>query len=710
MVKQSIYSTKTKKATTILNEAASLLASGKTDIAIKSFHKALKLDNTFVEGHFNLGLAYQQIGNSKKAIKHFEVATNLNPSDFEAYNNLGNLFIRENEYNKALFYFKKATSINPHLSEGFYNLGVTHMTMGQYEEAIKAYKASLAIYPHNSVVLNNLGVTLEKIGKSEEALKQFKKALKINPQNANAYANIGASLISSDLRKATEYFKKAVSCNPNLESAVYNLGVCLRMLGDTKGSIENFEKAIYLSPQFSPTYGQLYHQVRQVVDWKKADKIRKDMDILTKKDLAKHQLPVETPFVSVIYEENPKKNLEIAKAWSNYIAKKIAPFSKPYVFRKKLKSEKIKIGYLSNDFRNHATLHLILGLFKSHNKKKFEIYAYSYGEEDKSSYESEIKKNTIFRDIVNYTYLKAADLINKDEIDILVDLKGHTSNSRLEIPALRPAPIQVNYLGFPGTSGADFFDYFITDKIVTPKEDKKFYSEKLIYMPDSYQINDNKQNISSKFASRQDFFLPEDKFLFCSFNQPYKIGQEVFNSWMKILKAVPNSAICILDKNREQTINLAKEAEKQGVDPKRLIYCFPIKKEDHLKRLAFCDLALDTFTCNGMTTTSDALWAGLPVITLKGKHFASRVSASLLSAVGLPELIVKTPTEYTKLAINLSKNTDKLKQIREKLDKNKLSKPLFNTERVTLYLEDAYIKIWENYKKNKKPETITIKS
>ncbi len=697
---------KTKKAGMILNQGASLLAAGKTDEAIRAFQKALKLDSKIVAAHFNLGLSYQQKGDYSKAIKQFEQTVYLNPSDFEAFNNLGHLYMTQN-LDRALACFQKATRLNPHLSEGFYNLGVAYMAKGQYREAIKSYRTSLAIYPRNSIVLNNLGVTVEKIGKPKEAMKYYKKALKINPQNAQALANIGASLIYIDPRKSSEYFKKSIAADPNIESAAYNLGVALRILGDTRGSIYYFKKALSLNPHFSPTYGQLYHQIRETCDWKAAGQIKTMMKKLTGKDLLKKQLPAQTPFISAVYEENPQRNLDIACAWSRYIEKKIYPFSKPYAFNKKA-GPKIRLGYLSNDFRDHATSHLIMGLLRLHNRKKFDIFTYSYGQNDQSSYRREIEKTTHFRDLLNLSHSEAADLIYHDGIDILVDLKGHTSNSRLEIPALKPAPVQVSYLGFPGTSGASFFDYFITDHIVTPQSQTPFFSEKLIFLPHCYQVNDNRQARPKSGVSRKDLFLPGKSFLFCSFNQPYKIGPETFDCWMRILKAVPGSVLCLLDKNPLEVANLSDEAKKRGIDPKRIVFSWPLQKEVHLARLSLCDLALDTFPCNGHTTTSDALWAGLPVVALKGKHFASRVSASILSAIGLPELITHTPAEYEKLAIKLAKSPKPLKSLKEKLIKNRQTYPLFDTKKFTGYLEEAYTRIWGLYQKRQRPETVTV--
>ena len=284
-------------------------------------------------------------------------------------------------------------------------------------------------------------------------------------------------------------------------------------------------------------------------------------------------------------------------------------------------------------------------------------------------------------------------VIYNDVVDILVDLKGHTNGNRLGIMALKPAPISVTWLGFPGTTGASYIDYVIADDIVVPKKHQKYYTEKVLYMPNSYQPNDNEQKISDLRFKRQDLGLPEKGIVFASFNQSYKISSETFASWMKILKAVPNSVLWLYEKLDLASLNLKKEAKKRGVDPKRLIFAGNLPKEDHLVRLKSVDIALDTFTYNGHTTTSDCLWAGVPVITLKGNHFASRVSASLLTAIGLPELITNSQKEYEELAISLANSPKRLTAIRNSLFLNLKSKPLFDTIQFTKDLEKIYAKI-----------------
>lgn len=342
-----------------------------------------------------------------------------------------------------------------------------------------------------------------------------------------------------------------------------------------------------------------------------------------------------------------------------------------------------------------------------HNKNDFEISIYSYGVDDQSEYRKRIIQSASnFYDVKDLKFDEVADKIFADKVDILIDLKGYTQGARLEICALKPAPIQITYLGYPGTSGADFFDYFITDQIVTPKEHLPYYTEKPIYMPNCYQANDNKQPVSNRFFSKSDCQLPEDHFIFASFNQAYKIEPLMFNSWMNILKRVPKSSLWLLSSGHEAEINLKNEAKKRGVDPSRIIFAYKLEKNEHLSRLKNADLVLDTRIYNGHTTTSDALWSEVLVITVEGSHFASKVTSSILNAIGLSQLVCHTQDDFEELAVKIALENDFHDHLKALLRKNKLSAPLFDTKQFTLDLEERYKKAFKNYTEGKKPEII----
>jgi protein O-GlcNAc transferase len=691
-----------KKAGELLNKGANLFSNGDIREAIKVFEEALIYKPSSVAAHFNLGLCYQKEGKGEKAIFHFEQSLLYEPHDFEALNNLGNLYLNKGGLEKAKEVYQKAIIINPRFSEGFYNLGVTYQQLGENDKAILNYKKSLHLNPRNEKVLNNLAVAYKKIGKTQEAIKTFNKALNVNPDMPMTLSNLGALLHFRNTREAYTYLKHAVEIDPTNVGAIYNLATVEQTLDLIPESITSYKKVIELDPKFEQAYGQLYNKYRAIADWESLRKFTPKFVKLADLAIKEKRLPCETPFLSVSTYQDPKRNYLVAQAWSEFDQENIADYPKIVLKkRKKKKGKLIKIGYLSNDFREHATMHLLLGVLRLHNRKKFQIYAYAYGSKSNESwYRKEAKKNVYkFIDIGNMSDVEAAKKIVKDKVDILVDLKGHTSGCRLGILALRPAPVIITWLGFPGTTGASCVNYLIADKIVVPKNEFKYYSEKVLYLPDIYQPNDNMQEISSRQFTRADFKLPTKGFVFSCFNQTFKIEPRVFSVWMKILKKVPGSVLWLWETNKLARKNLSKEARKRGINPKRLVFSSPLPKNEHLKRLTLSDLSLDTFTYNGHTSTSDSLWAGVPVVTLKGKHFASRVSASLLTAIDLSELITKSEKEYKKLAISLAKNSEKIQKIRQKLLENRVTKSLFDTQRFVLMLEKIYEEIWQKYEK-----------
>ena len=370
------------------------------------------------------------------------------------------------------------------------------------------------------------------------------------------------------------------------------------------------------------------------------------------------------------------------------------------------KPERIRIGYFSADFHNHATMYLLAKVFAIHDKQKFEIYAYSYGP-DKSDQvrQNLIKSVDVFDDVREMSDKDIAMLARQDKLDIAVDLKGHTRHQRLGIFAYRPAPLQISYLGYPGTTGANFIDYIIADPIVIPPDQINAYSEKIIYLPNTYQANDNTRSISEKTGTRKDMGLPENGFVFCCFNSNYKISSAEFDIWMRLLNKVEGSILWLLKSNQWAEKNLKKEAEKRGVQKDRLVFAEKLPLDEHLARHIHADLFIDTFNVNAHTTASDALWAGLPVVTKLGQSFVARVAGSLLNAVGMPELITENEKDYEELILELATNPDKPKN-KNKLATNRLTKPLFDTESYTKDLENAYYNVYLNYLKGNNPQNI----
>ena len=377
---------------------------------------------------------------------------------------------------------------------------------------------------------------------------------------------------------------------------------------------------------------------------------------------------------------------------------------------KSAKKKRIRIAYFSPDFRNHAVSFLTSELFEIHDRDNFEIFAFSLYKAPIGD-ETNLRLRKVFDrfiDVDNMSDIGIAQLAREMEIDIAIDLAGHTQYSRTGIFSYRAAPVQVNWLGYPGTIGANFIDYIVADKTLIPEQSQQFYSEKVVYLPSSYQANDRKRLISDRKFTREELGLPGNGFVFCCFNNNFKILPVTFDRWMQILKAVEGSVLWLFQDNSWAVENLKKQAEKQGIAADRLVFAERLAPPEHLARHRQADLFLDTFPYNAHTTASDALWTGIPVLTLKGQSFPSRVAASLLNAIGLPELITNTQEEYESLAIDLATNHQKLADIKLKLANNRLTTPLFNTPLFTKNLEAAYIKMYEQYQADLGPEHISI--
>lgn len=712
--------------------------------AIAHFRITVSVDPSNSYAYCNLGNAYQVLSKHKLAVKYWEKSIDVNPKALDGYFNLGIYYSKINNVSKSNEYLKKVVKISPILDIAYRQLGLNYFKINRFAEAIANLELFLTTSAADELIYSILGNCYLNIGRYRESLANFKMALKLNPAFSQAqndlgnyyfktfqldkalvcyknalktsttgedtYNNLAAVYLAEGrLKQASDSFKKSIRLNPKSANAFYGLGLINDKLGKPKLGAESFAKAVRFDPMLSMAKALQVFMLMQICDWPKYRNEAEKLDKLTTKEIKEGVKPGESPFINVLRKDDLEQNYQIAKLTCQNIDHEFGHAIEPFSYPKHNKKKKITIGYLSYDFYTHATSQLILGLFRHHDRSKFKIYTYSYGPDDKSMYRKTVEKySDKFTDIRNTGHIEAAKLINKDGVDILVELKGHTQYSRLEIPAMRPSPIQVSYLGFPGTTGADFIDYLITDKIVTPRSFTKYYSEKFAYLPDCYQINDNRKPISKKIYQKKDFGLPENAFIFSSFNTPTKISPATFAVWVKILKKTPSSILWLLDCCPETKINLKKELARSGIDPKRIYFAPKLSNPEHLARIKLVDVSLDTFIYNGHTTTSDCLWAGVPVITLQGKHFASRVASSILTATKLTELITKTPKQYEDLAVKLAKDKGLLEKVKTKLNKNRLTTPLFDTEKFVKDLEKLYQLMWKNYLRGEKPSVIEL--
>jgi predicted O-linked N-acetylglucosamine transferase (SPINDLY family) len=670
----------------------------------ESLSEATKMLKTYPysKNLYNIcGASNAGLNNLDEAINNYKKAIALKPNYAEAYNNIGIVLIDQGKLEKSEEFLRKAIALKPNYAEAYNNIGVVLKDQGKLEESLEFLRKAIALKPNYAEAYNNIGLSFYVMGKNDLAINNLKEAIKIKSNNPEAYNNIGLAFFSKGYPlDSIECYKKAINLKPDFAEAYSNMGDALSEKGELYLAIESFKQAIKFKPRYEKAIANKLYQQANICDW---EAIEKDEDLICEIGISNKGI---SPFSLISLEDEPETQRLRSENFikTHYPQKSLKTKSRP-----KLKPKRIRIGYFSSDFHDHATMHLMIKVFEMHNKNDFEIFAYSFGPDQNDKIRSRFKNAVdFFYDVKDSSDREIALLAQKDKLDIAIDLKGYTANSRSGIFAYGAAPIQISYLGYPGTSGASFIDYIIADKVIIPKQNKLFYSEEIIYLPNSYQANDNSRVISNTLISKSEEGLPEKGFVFCSFNSNYKISSNEFDVWMRLLSKIDGSVLWLLKSNKWAEINLKKEAEKRGLDGNRLIFAKKVPQSYHLARHCLADLFLDTFKCNAHTTASDALWAGLPLITKMGKGFPSRVAGSLLNAIGLPELITQTVEEYEKLALDLANDSNHINLIKEKIIKNRLIKPLFDTELFTIHLESGYQQVYRNYLNGKSPETIYI--
>jgi protein O-GlcNAc transferase len=678
-------------------------ALGQLDAAVKSYEQALSIKPDYVEAHYNLGVTLNDIGQMKAAAKSYEQVLSIKPDYADAHYNLGVTLQELGQMEAAVKSYEQALAIKPDYAEAHNNLGNTLKELAQPEAAVKSYEQALSIKPDYAEAHSNLGNTLKELGQIYAAVKSFEQALAIKPDYVEAHYNLGITFNDlGQLDAAVKSFEQALAIKPDYAEAHNNLGNTLKELGQLDAAVKSFEQALAIKPDYVKAHAQKLHQQSHMCDWCLWPEFNKIKDTLGIKEKS-----VST-FGLLSLEDAPERHLKRSK---NYARETFKQTALPLPCKPKAMPLKLNIGYFSADFHNHATMYLMATLFKYHDRNKFQIFAYSYGPDKKDTMRDALVNGVdFFRNVTGKADQEIVDLTRQDKIDIAIDLKGYTQQTRTSLFAYRLAPIQMNYLGYPGTLGAGFIDYIIADDVVISPEQRQYYSEEIIYLPHSYQVNDHTREISARTLSRTEFGLPEQGFVFCCFNNKYKISPQEFDIWMRLLDNIKGSVLWLLRSNKWAERNLRKEAKKRGINPERLIFADKLSQDEHLARQRLADLFIDTFNYNAHTTASDALWAGLPVVTKQGQGFAARVAASLLTAVGLPELITQTEEEYEALIIDLATDNTQLKTIKNKLAKNRYTHPLFNTELFARHLEEGYTQAYQLYFEAKKPQMIRVKA
>jgi predicted O-linked N-acetylglucosamine transferase (SPINDLY family) len=645
--------------------------------------------------------AFQQ-GRLQEAERGFSKFLRKDPKHFPALNILAIVLVALKRHAEAEPHLKAALRINATSDATFYNYGLVLKALNRPDEALQHFTEALALNPGNAETLNSRGTVLNDLRDYPAALADFDRALALNPRYAAAFSNKGKSL--AELKRYDEALaacESALALQSDLAEAWFGRGYIFGQMRMPARAVESYGRARQLNPDMPLLKGNLLHQKMLVCEWRDVNALIAEIEA----DLIAGKLAAE-PFgwQGVATSE---RSLQRCAELTN--ASRFPTQDSPLRASPTGPDAKIRIGYLSGEFRQQATSLLLVGVLEQHDKSAFEIFAIDNGYDDGSDIRRRIAAAVDgIVDISTLSDPQAVDTIRAQRIDILVNLNGYFGEQRTGVFARRAAPVQVNYLGFPGTLGAGFMDYILADQHVLPPEHRQFYSEKVAWLPNCYQANDDRREISTRAFTRAEVGSPAQGFVFCCFNNAYKIMPDVFDSWMRILSAVDGSVLWLLEDSAAATANLRREAELRGVDPARLVFAARMSPAEHLARHRCADLFLDTLPYNAHTTASDALWAGLPLLTCRGETFAGRVAASLLQNLGVPELIVAKRDDYERMAIELAENPERLSSIREKLSANRLNMPAFDTRRLARDIETAFRKMVERARAGLAPAHITF--
>jgi protein O-GlcNAc transferase len=724
-----------RSAGTHLNLGGALMQLGRHEEAIAHFREAAELEPRLSQAHYNLGTVLAALGRLDEAVDSFRSAVTAEPRHFPALNGLGVALDRLDRHEEAVECFRKALALDPGNADAHTNMGVSYQRMKRLDDAVASHRKAVSIAPQLAGAHLNLGLVLREQGSIDAATESFARALALEPDYAQAHAQLGIvrrmqgrleEAIAS-LRKAlslgfgdvealvhlgaafqergqpadaVKCFERAIALDPRSANAYHNLGIALQGLSRHEEAIAAFREASSINPDHKYTQGALLWSELLTCRWGALD-----AQVTRLRAAVREGRLATEPFALVSFSEEPEEQRQCAALFFEDRVKR----GRTRLWNgERYDHGRLRVAYLSADFREHAVAYCVAELFELHDRSKIEVIGASFGTDDGSAIRSRLLRSfDRFLDLRTLGDLDAAKLLREAEVDIAVDAMGYTMFSRPGILAHRPCPIQVGYLGYPGTVGADFLDYILADRFVIPREQQGFYSEKIAYLPDSYQANDSKREISARVPTRAEAGLPDDGFVFCCFNNSYKVMPRLFDIWMRLLLQVPGSVLWMLGEGSARE-NLRREAQARGVDAQRLVFAQRVSVGEYRARCRLADLVLDTLPYNGHGTTGDMLWSGLPVLTCAGKSFAGRVAGSLLHAAGLPELVTASLGEYEALGLRLAREPGMLAELRGRLERNRSKAPLFDGERFRRHLESAYRTMWETWQRGEPPRTFAV--
>jgi protein O-GlcNAc transferase len=685
-----------------LHQAIAAHQAGKFAEAEELYRRVLEVDAKQFPVLVMLGVLKGQVGRYVEAERLLGDALLINPNDAGAQFSYGNALLALHRFDEAFAAFGKALAINPEIAEAHLNRGGIQMSRKQFEEAIGSFEAAIRINLNYAEAYCNLGQALEETRRFAEALANCDTALKINPQNAEfhaARANILHRLKRDD--EALEALSAALSMRPDHAGLHYNRGNILFQLKRFDEAFQCYDQAFRLDPQLDYVEGDRFFAKLMVCDWAgladESERLRSGVAA---------GRPVARPFAFLPVKSSQALQIQCANMFADREFPAFAPFSTGQRYG----HDRIRIAYLSADFRDHPVSHLLVGMFEHHDRTRFKTMGISVGDSEPTPMRQRLEGAfEHFIDARESSDAIIARMLREHEIDIAIDLMGPTQAARPGIFSHRPAPIQVIYLGFAGSSGTSYMDYIIADRIVIPETEQHLFREKVVYLPDTFMGTDSERTVAVDTPSRADEGLPESGFVFCCFSNTYKISPEIFDVWMDVLRTADNSLLWLSNTNDAAKDNLRREAKQRAINPERIVFARRVAlNRDHLARHRLADLFLDTMPLGAHSTICDALWAGTPVLTCAGTTFGGRVAASVLSSLGLPELITHDASSYKNRALQLASDPNTLEALRARLAAHRTVFSLFDTRRFTRHIEAAYISMWERYQKGEAPAALSV--
>lgn len=689
-------------ATACNTQGNAWLLSNRPADAIRAYDRAIALKPDYVDPYFNRGNALLRLQRNPEALASFDQAIALSPGLSVAHYNRGTVLQTLGRWPEAMESYGKVLALDAAHVQARFNLGCIHLQLKQFAEALECMDQVIEQAPERPEPYNNRGTALLRLGRYAEAVLAFDRAIAINPKAAEAYNNRGeAQLQLRNLESALADVRHAMELQPQQGETRFLMGRLLREMKRYDEALQQFSVAQSLPAPLAMLKSEIVTAKVHGCIWHNLDE-----DLLQLQRDIQAGKPVIEPFSALSVLDQPALHKEIA---SRLVERDLPASAALGPIPPRARGQKIRIGYYSADFRNHPSAHLIAELIEVHDRERFELFAFSVSPPAYDSMrERLVAAFDHFLDVHERTDVDIARLSRELGIDIAIDLMGFTQATRLRSFSYRCAPIQASYLAYPGTTGASYMDYVIADKVVIPPHAQAHFSEKVVYLPHSYQVNDSQRRVADRTLTRVELGLPETGFVFCCFNNNFKILPPTFDGWMRILQAVEGSVLWLLEDNPIAARNLRSEATRRGVSADRLVFASRVPMDQHLARQRIADLFLDTLPYNAHTTASDALWVGLPVLTCAGQSFASRVAASLLHAVGLPELVTDTQSAFEARAVELASDGAQLRNIRQKLVEQGPQSPLFNARLFARHIESAYITMVDRLHQGLPPDVIAV--